>query len=190
MKKFTFGLGIVLLVAGCSRNENTGKGNSEEAVQDSIKTADSIAQVEIAKAAEAAAEQIRLDSLRQDSINTEERMRLRIKMFYDNPEKALKSVGFKKVYDKCDDDGEVECCVIKYERILNGRKITYTIQLDTSTDCYLSFSDPQDQEKFMEDAKSNGYKKGEYGYYWKEKNNYYYPYIDIEGRKVHVNVVP
>ena len=61
MKKLLFGVAALLLMASCS-----GNGTTEKASDDSARIADSIAQVETAKAA---AEQARLDSIRQDSIN-------------------------------------------------------------------------------------------------------------------------
>ena len=60
MKKVVSGAAALLLLASCS-----GNGASEKAKEDSIRIADSIAQVE---AAQAAAEQARLESMRQDSI--------------------------------------------------------------------------------------------------------------------------
>lgn len=61
MKKLFFGAVMMLLMASCS-----GNGALKKAKEDSARIADSIAQVENAKAA---AEQARLDSIRQDSIN-------------------------------------------------------------------------------------------------------------------------
>ena len=58
MKKLLFGATALLLMASCS-----GNGTNEKAKEDSARIADSIAQVENAKAA---AEQARLDSIRQD----------------------------------------------------------------------------------------------------------------------------
>lgn len=60
MKKLLFGISALLSLASCS-----GNGASEKAREDSTRIADSIAQVEAAKAA---VEQARLDSIRQDSI--------------------------------------------------------------------------------------------------------------------------
>lgn len=60
MKKIFFGAVMMLLMASCS-----GNGTTKKASDDSARIADSIAQVEAAKAA---AEQARLDSIRQDSI--------------------------------------------------------------------------------------------------------------------------
>ena len=57
MKKLLLGATVLLLMAGCS-----GHGTAEKTKEDSTRIADSIAQVE------AANEQARLDSLRQDSI--------------------------------------------------------------------------------------------------------------------------
>lgn len=60
MKKLLFFAMSLILMAGCS-----GNGASEKANEDSIRIADSIAKVE---AAQAAAEQARLDSIAMDSI--------------------------------------------------------------------------------------------------------------------------
>ena len=60
MKKLFFGGVALLLMASCA-----GRGSSEKAREDSVRIADSIAQVETATAA---AEQARQDSIRQDSI--------------------------------------------------------------------------------------------------------------------------
>ena len=60
MKKLLLGAIVIFLMASCS-----GNGASEKANEDSIRIADSIAQVEAAKVA---AEQARLDSIRADSI--------------------------------------------------------------------------------------------------------------------------
>ena len=60
MKKSLLGAAALLLMVSCASN-----GTSEKAKEDSIRIADSIAQVEAAKAS---AEQARLDSLHQDSI--------------------------------------------------------------------------------------------------------------------------
>ena len=60
MKKLLFGAVALFLMASCS-----GNGTKEKTNEDSTHIADSIAQVE---AVQAAVEQARLDSLRQDSI--------------------------------------------------------------------------------------------------------------------------
>ena len=60
MKKFLFGILSLILVTGCTRN-----GRSEKEIEDSMRIADSIAQIEAAKIA---AEQAIQDSIRQDSI--------------------------------------------------------------------------------------------------------------------------
>ena len=99
MKKLLFGAAALLLMASCSGNRTT-----EKASDDSARTADSIAQVETAKAA---AEQARLDSLRTDSIKHEEE-----KLFYNSlpnikklavsdhkkVTKYLHSLGFKGAF--------------------------------------------------------------------------------------------
>lgn len=60
MKKLLLGGTVLLLMASCS-----GNGTSEKAQENAAHLADSIAQVEAAKAA---AEQARQDSIRQDSL--------------------------------------------------------------------------------------------------------------------------
>ena len=60
MKKLLFGAVALLLMANCS-----GNGAKEKVNEDSLRAADSIAQVETAKVA---AEQARQDSIRQDSV--------------------------------------------------------------------------------------------------------------------------
>lgn len=93
MKKLLFGTAALLLMASCSAN-----GTNEKAKEDSTRIADSIAQVE---EAQAAAEQARLDSIRQDSIAQEINMRLKPEVFRDyyNEKKMKKDLlnsGFKK----------------------------------------------------------------------------------------------
>ena len=60
MRKLLFGLFAIFLMASCS-----GNSSSEKSREDTASIADSIAQVETAKAE---VEQARLDSIRQDSI--------------------------------------------------------------------------------------------------------------------------
>ena len=97
MKKLLFGAAALLLMASCSGNRTT-----EKASDDSARIADSIAQVETAKA-----EQTRLDSIRTDSLKHEEE-----ELFYnslpnikklavsDNKKetKYLHSLGFKGAF--------------------------------------------------------------------------------------------
>lgn len=64
MKKLLLGAAALFLMASCS-----GNGPTEKTKEDSVRIADSIAQVE---AAQAAAEQARLDSIRADSIKQAE----------------------------------------------------------------------------------------------------------------------
>lgn len=67
MVKGLFGIVIaaLILLPSCAHNDST-----QNALEDSARIADSIAQVE------AAAEQARLDSIRQDSIALEEKLNL------------------------------------------------------------------------------------------------------------------
>ena len=76
MKKLLFGVISLLLMASCA-----GRQSSEDARKDSIRRADSIAlikaeatRIEAEEAAKAAAEQARLDSIRQDSIKSREKL--------------------------------------------------------------------------------------------------------------------
>lgn len=68
MKKLLFGIAALMLMASCNGN----KAGSENTDKDSSSFSDSIAQLEVTNQAEetalAAAEQARIDSLRQDSI--------------------------------------------------------------------------------------------------------------------------
>lgn len=101
MKKILFGATALILMVSCS-----GNGTSyEKARQDSIRIADSIAQVEAAKAI---AEQARQDSIRQDSIKRIEKAIASIPSFYEFEKnshrgKFLKERGFnvteKYVYE-------------------------------------------------------------------------------------------
>ena len=61
MKKLLFGVAAIMLMTSCA-----GNGASEKAREDSVRIADSIVQIETQQ--ESAAEQSRLDSIRQDSI--------------------------------------------------------------------------------------------------------------------------
>ena len=98
MKKLLFGVTALLLMTSCS-----GNGTTEKASDDSARIADSIAQVENAKAA---AEQARLDSIRQDSIRQDSIKKAEADAFYNklpdpkkivwdvNAGKYLKKLGF------------------------------------------------------------------------------------------------
>lgn len=75
MKKLLFGAAALILMASCSGNGTS----SEKDTEDSTRIADSIAQVEAAKAA---AEQARLDSIRQDSIKQDSVKNEELKKFH------------------------------------------------------------------------------------------------------------
>ena len=105
MKKLLFGAVALLLMASCS-----GNGTTEKANDDSARIADSIAQVEAAKAA---AEQARVDSLRQDSIANAEKAAQEASKYDDlinqyvsavnNVEKAAKKGQMNKMQSLCDE---------------------------------------------------------------------------------------
>lgn len=90
----TFIAALALMVGACGGKE------AEKAAEDSARRADSMAQVKAAEeAAIAAAEQARLDSLRQDSIEKREKAIEKIPSFSQingaNMESVLKKAGFK-----------------------------------------------------------------------------------------------
>ena len=93
MKKLLLGAIALFLMASCS-----GNGTSEEAKEDSVRIADSIAQVE---AAQAAAEQARLDSIAKVSAQYDEL----ISQYVDavnTVEKAAKKGQWNKMQSLCD----------------------------------------------------------------------------------------
>ena len=67
MKKLLFGAAALLLMASCS-----GNGTTEKANYDSTRIADSVAQVDTAKA-KAEVEKVSQDSIKQESITKEEK---------------------------------------------------------------------------------------------------------------------
>ena len=88
MKKLLFGAAALFLIASCG-----GNGTSEKVREDSSHIADSIAQVEAAKAA---AEQARLDSLSQDSIKKIEKAIASIPTFYEFEKNSYRGKFFKE----------------------------------------------------------------------------------------------
>ena len=97
MKKLLFGTAALLLMASCS-----GNGTSEKTREDSTHITDSIAQVETARQAEEAAmttaEQVHLDSIRQDSINRIEKLnKFNLKPFIDKWEDGSYLKDFKEI---------------------------------------------------------------------------------------------
>lgn len=167
MKNFLFIIGIasLTLLLSCGGNNSANK-----AYEDSIRKADSLAQVEAARQAEeaeqAAAEQARLDSIRQDSIAQEEKMRIDPMIFARDgyEKKLLRQYGFKVVYDRKFinyDIGEegFEDYEIRYTRNFNGRKIVYDAWGTTCMGATLTFYNPIDKNNFIKDIKKAGYKK-------------------------------
>ena len=139
MKKLLFGAAALFLVASCA-----GNGTSEKAKEDSAHVADSIAQVEAAKAA---AEQARLDSIRRDSIENTKTPTFQtfcyphnvdgivtLQDFYkaSHIEKSLKNLGFKLANTKKETretyDGEDVYSVIlkSFIKTLGDKTITVT----------------------------------------------------------------
>lgn len=152
MKKLLYGAVALLLTASCAGNK------AEKENEESIRQADSIAAIEARQEAQAAAEQARLDSLRQDSIAKAEKASANIPTFNEimncsNLAKMFKSHGFKtsvkKVYNEAyetyDEDvtatyseGNLYC---KY--ITDGYGLEYTIK-----------GNDELLDKFLKDAKA------------------------------------
>ena len=131
MKKLLFFAMSLILMAGCS-----GNGASEKANEDSIRIADSIAKVE---AAQAAAEQARLDSIRQDSINS-----IEIEKQYSN---AL-TLNLDKRKKKETYQGDNQCAGIYWPLIVkNNTDITLTPADYTIT--YVGHDEIQDNEGYL-----------------------------------------
>lgn len=181
MKKLLFGVAMMLLVASCS-----GNGASEKEREDSVHFADSIAQVEAAKAV---AEQARRDSLGQDSITQEINMRLKPEVFRDyynekKMKKDLSALGFKLLKEEYEHEEEWDGYWAKYKRTLNGRTIEIEYGYATSNGGSIKFSDKNDLEQFKKDLLNSGFKKDEYGYYNHKNLNANYPSFEINGRYV------
>lgn len=179
MKKCSFislgSLALLLLSMSCSDG-----GRAQREREDSIRIADSIAQVE---AAQAAAEQARLDSIRQDSIAQEEKLNLAQKSFIDNTSwlKTLPKFGFelksKKTTEDWDEwegtDRVLETRYV-YQRDLNGRIVTFEfslrkykeggLEIGNGYDATMYIKDPQEMEAFISDIKKLGKAKNGYLY--------------------------
>ena len=135
MKKLLFGAAALLVMVMASCN-----GASEKAREDSIRIADSIAQIEAAKAA---AEQARLDSIRQDSIQNAEEFSRVVKALENLPNEKDKIVGYltalgfkgsKKTSTRTQDyiGSEIEVEVEKYHYTftLGDKSITYSMDFE------------------------------------------------------------
>lgn len=188
MKKLFFGATALLLMASCS-----GNGTTKKTKEDSTRIADSIAQVEADRKAQEAAkeamEKARLDSILQDSIAQEEKMRIDPKIFAREgyEKKLLNQYGFKVVYDRkfinYDIDEGFEDYEIRYTRTFNGRKIVYDAWGSTCMGATLTFYDPVDKKNFIEDINKAGYKKESPNLYVRENP---WHQITFEGNKAHV----
>ena len=165
MKKLLSGLCLLALLAGCS-----GKGNDSQ-YEGKAQLTDSLHQLEMRQNAEEAvraaeeaaalaATQARQDSLKQDSIKQEEKMRLKVSMFRDAwwDEKALKRIGFKKIKKKetaLYDDGP-SLYEETYTRTFNGRRIDVEGSAESCHGVEVIFYDNKDKEPFLKELKKIG----------------------------------
>lgn len=185
MKKYIHLFLCVIFITSC------GGRKDEKEFRDSIHRADSIALIEAKqKAAEealiAAAEQARLDSLRLDSIDQEEKMRLKPVYFREAwwDEKALKRIGFKKTKDTFtpyDEDDSFGLSETNYTRTFNGRRIDIKGSSESCHGVDIIFSNENDKDLFIEELKRAGAKKDQYGDYFIEK---YYITFRVKGKKI------
>lgn len=164
MKKFTFTLiGIcALFFASCDG------GRAERERQDSIRRADSIAQVE---AAMAAAEQARLDSLRQDSIEKVEKAMAAVPSFNTlistDSEALFKKLGYtitrKKVFN--DQFGEYETYITATYQPSEGIFLQYKEDFWEPFEFTIKGL-PEARDKFYQDAKAYVAKQKRKGDHW------------------------
>ena len=199
MKKFVLiatGLFLTIgIMASCSGR------NAEKEREDSIRIADSIAAVEEAKEeALRIAEQARLDSIRQDSIEQEAKLNLAQMSFIKNNNwlKTLPKFGFelknKKTTEDWDEWEGTERVVdthYTYQRELNGRVVTFEftlskykeggMEIGNGYDATMKIKDPDEREAFINDMKKFG----------KAKNGYLYDgsdqgfWIMVEGNNIY-----
>ena len=193
MKKLLFGTAALLLMASCS-----GTGTSEKTREDSTHIADSIAQVEAIRqaeeAAQVAAEQAHLDSIRQDSIVQEEKMKLGQLSFISHKgdwKKILPKFGFKLTSKKThikpsdyDEEATWEITDYVYNRNLNGREVTFEFsriyergpeyegRFGKDYCATMIIHDPNERKRFIQDVKKLNKMKGdeEYGEIWQASN--------------------
>ena len=128
MKKFLFGAAALLLMASCS-----GNGTSEKKTEDSTRIADSIAQVETTRQAEIAAEQARLDSIRQDSIAKVEKTAQEASQYDDlvnqyaalvnKLDKEARSGNFNNMYSKVTKITNLEAKIRKVKNNLSPEQL-------------------------------------------------------------------
>ena len=191
MKNFntiSFGILILLFITmGCSEGR---KVNNE--LEDSERIADSIAQIEAVRAAEAA-EQARLDSIRQDSIENTKTPTFQtfcypynvdgivtLQDFYkaSHIEKSLKNLGFKLEDTKKETretyDGEDVYTVIlkSFIKTMGDKTITVTFDNDDNhvTFVEILFPNLEQVEKFKSTVK--GKLSDDRVPYWATKINY------------------
>ena len=182
MKK-TFLFSLLLLIVSivflsCSGN------NTEKLREDSIRKADSIAAIQAEKEEAArAAEQARLDSIRQDSIEQEAKLNLAQMSFINNNNwlKTLPKFGFKLKKKKTSEDWDewegtdrVLTTDYIYQRDLNGRVVTFEFSLmeykedgteiGNRYDASMTIKDPAEKEAFINDIKKFGKTKNGYLY--------------------------
>ena len=201
MKNLLFGTAALFFMASCSGNGGSEKTKEDsahiEATRDSL-LADSIAQAEGARqaedAAKAAAEQARLDSIRQDSIAKEIEMNLGQLSFISHKgdwKKILPKFGFKltskKTYTQPSDyeeDATWEITDYVYNRNLNGRKVTFKFDIIYERGpeyegefgkgycATMIIHDQNEKKKFLQDVKKlNKMKEYEkFGNIWKASN--------------------
>lgn len=169
------GIGAAIWIPIYHHNEKT---KAEEQARIQQHKRDSITAVQAGLA--------RLERQRQDSIKDEEAHRIHPKMFKSGRWSSnLKSLGFKKVDEKnvySYDGPDYE--YVKYQRIYNGRKITYEYWAEGSSYSSLTFGDKGDKDLFIKEMKALGYKKD--GDYY-DHSNYDYPPMRVEGNKIYIS---
>ena len=151
-------------------------------------------QTQLEATQDAEAEQNRLDSIRQDSIQREsnrqdslaleDKMRLKPSVFRDAwwDEKKLKSLGFKKIKEKetpYEDDG-LSLYEVTYTRTYNGRRIDVEGVAESCHGVDIIFYDNRDKDFFIKELKKAD--KGNTGFVEK----YYFEY-NIKGKKIEIS---
>lgn len=205
MKKVIFGMVALLLMASCS-----GKRAAEKAREDSIRIADSLAQIEAAKAEEA-----RLDSLRQDSIKRAELEALNINLFVtpfreEGFGRGLEIRSDKQISKSLTNLGfsENKSLRTRYEEICGeyqswkSTKYVFTKSIDNETiivenedEVEIIFPNAELKDKFMSSVTKAGYKKssqysGSDGTFYQGPSDCYYRGTDItvQGNKVVITI--
>ena len=206
MKIFLFGVTALFLMASCS-----GNGASEKAKEDSLRIADSIAQVEAAKA-----EQARLDSIRQDSIAKAELEAFNINLFVSpfkeegfkgkgmelktdkQISKALTNLGFSentsvrnRTEEVCGEYQTWKSTKYTFSKVIDNEPfmVEYEDQVE------IIFPSSEFKDKFMESVTKAGYKKSTNytdinGTYYQGPSECYYRGTDIivQGNKVFITL--